>query len=99
MDRRDKIADIIETHEDNYREHLRHGIDIDSPDELADKIEALLPQWIPVSERLPDECGRYNFQIKGEGILWGVPREYIVDHKEYKDAIWYGPLSQPPKEG
>ena len=61
MDRKKEIAYIIEVHEGNYLEHLRHGIDIDSPDEIADQIEALLPQWIPGEKaRCEVRAGWYN---------------------------------------
>ena len=59
--------------------------------------EALLPQWIPVSERLPTEEGLYAIQWDNGNYDMGT-KDYVLAHNAYKFK-WLGPLPQPPKEG
>ena len=62
-----------------------------------DELEAQLPRWIPVSERLPDDCYEPVLTIDGDGDMCTRRR-----HK-YSWAIrgvthWM-PLPEPPKGG
>ena len=55
--------------------------------------------WISVEDRLPEEDGIYMAKVKGEGTWYGVTKSYILERKQVKGLIWYGPLPPPPPKG
>lgn len=78
---------------------------------LADYLIAhgvMVQEWIPVSERLPEEAGEYNVMIKGAEIatsLWYSRLSngwYNFDddyyEETYDDVTHWMPLPEAPKE-
>lgn len=62
--------------------------------------------WIPVSERLPDECGYYLATWGDVSILWFSDGEFIEEVKEgeydhiVKPIAWaYKPKGYQPDKG
>lgn len=79
--------------------------------DLADYLIAhgvIVQEWIPVSERLPEESGEYNVMIKGAEratSLWYSQLSngwYNFDDDDYKepydDVTHWMPLPEAPKE-
>lgn len=67
----------------------------------AVKISKEVPQWIPVEERLPDECGHYLVFVKAgkyEQVTWYEIAYYDGKEKFYTSVTHWMPLPEPPKE-
>lgn len=66
---------------------------------LCEVLEKQIPRWIPVTERLPENDGRYLVCNQPYKAQWVMIQEY------WKDSGWSGssvthwmPLPEPPKE-
>lgn len=74
------------------------------PNKIADKILALLPHWISVEDRLPEETYHVLVTTKNGtrmvGYLRrGVWQDTIMDCDFFAPITHWQPLPQPPKEG
>lgn len=103
MDRREKILDIIN------KEQLQclQAQSCTPATMIADQIEALLPQWIPVSERLPEKpmpCLVYMAD-RDSVMLTNYNGDFTLIRVGYETGFsahgvtHWQPLPQPPKEG
>ena len=96
-DMQKKAADAIE--------ELSRDLDYMNDANIA--LYGALPQWIPVSERLPEPFENvlvYLFTAQSPYIAWinengaWETEEFMLDAFDYKPTAWM-PLPEPPKEG
>ena len=77
--------------------------------DAIDQLEAAVPRWIPVTERLPEEVGKYLCTVKSFSHYYSKQYCY-VDVLVFQDDCFFEcglgtervthwmPLPQPPKE-
>ena len=85
-----EAADAIEDMSEAYDKLSRH----------MDELAALMPRWIPVTERLPEKNGSYLVYVYGEVTemdYWHGKWHRLRD--DYTKAVTHWmPLPEPPKE-
>jgi hypothetical protein len=88
------LEDLDKTHTSNEYKLLM---------KMLDKRASRMSEWIPVSERLPEECGYYLISTHGGGVV-----ESFFDKREFwyerANCIWtkakaWMPLPEPYTEG
>lgn len=65
-----------------------------------EKLRGQVPRWIPVAERLPDQCMDVLVRYRDKHILMGTARCDDWIEEDFDDGIithWM-PLPEPPKE-
>ena len=90
-DLREKILHIVSNHKDDY--YAVH--------KATDKILALLPQWIPVEERLPENDGYVQCLMGRSNLPFNAMfyrlSGFSLDMETVEPKYWQ-PLPTPPKE-
>lgn len=82
----DKIADVDFDHTDRIYFHTKHGKEVEF-------VKRKKGRWIPCSERLPEESGRYLVTrgLNACGSLWN--RIYIANYSDLmgikSEKIWW----------
>ena len=78
---------------------------------IIQQLEAQVPRWIPVEERLPEDCKhvlvflRRNFVVGWSVDYWHIDTDWLDDGKWSKNppggyfrVTHWMPLPEPPKE-